>query len=68
MRESVSWHGKVDVISVLCTCQHFVGKVGLVYTADSILIAAAITLGLVIFLTIFAFQVLLCIFAIYNII
>ena len=46
----------------------FVCKVGLVYTADSILIAAAITLGLVIFLTIFAFQVLLCIFAIYNII
>jgi len=32
------------------------GTVGLVYTADSIIIAAGITLGLVIFLTIFAFQ------------
>ena len=39
--------------------KHQTLQVGMVYTVDSIMIAAGITLALVIFLTIFAFQVLL---------
>ena len=56
MRESVSGRGKGSTIVVT---KHQTLQVGMVYTVDSIMIAAGITLALVIFLTIFAFQVLL---------
>ena len=43
--------------SALSISNFSISQVGLIYTVDSIMIAAGITLGLVIFLTIFAFQV-----------